>query len=131
MSCWSVTHPELSSLADQWALEVGKGDVIRTKSGDLRVVREVHRHQKAKGKGSWGATIARRTYCFFAIRSCSWTGRPYTLYSIGEMVSMGWVPTSARPQRLDSGIDRTLEQDFGSNRSSDCALTCCGVRGLP
>ena len=132
MSAWIDTDSELSALADQWSQEIQEGDVIRTKSGTLRVVRAVHRHPKASGKGSGKATIARRCYCFFAIRHCSWTGRPHTGYSIGEMVTMGWTPTAAKPRALDADIDRKLARDMEMRgRSQDNELTCCAVRGLP
>lgn len=89
MPNWSDTDPTLAALADEWCDIIQEGDVIRTRSGRLRVVRAVHRHPKATGKGSYGATRARRTYCFFAIQRCSWTGAGYTLYSVAEMISMG------------------------------------------
>lgn len=128
---WAIKDPELGKMADHWAQTIQNGDVVRTPSGDLRVVRSVHRCGPKTGKGAWGSTLARRVYCHFAIRHCSWTGRPYTNYNVAEMVQMGWVPTAAKPRALRSDIDKALEHDFGANRTEDCILTCCAVRGLP
>lgn len=129
---WAERDPELAALADQWAGEVQAGDVVRTHTGDLRVVRAVHRHCiDRSGKGGWSKTQARRTYCYFAIKRCSWTHRPYTQYSIGEMVTMGWTPTDAKPSRLNAAIDHQLLADFEADAREDLNLTCCAVRGLP
>ncbi len=130
MSAWSDTDPELASLADQWAAEVQEGDVVKTKSGDLRIVRAVHRHPKATGKGSGKATKARRVWCFFAIKHCSWTGAGYTLYTIAEMVGMGWLPTSAKPRRMSAEIDVRLKSDFARPGKDRC-VRCCEAVGLP
>ncbi len=128
---WSRRDPELATLADQWSAEIQEGDVVRTKSGDLRVVRAVHRHPKATGKGSYGATQARRTYCFFAIKHCSWTGAGYTLYNVAEMVGMGWLPTTAKPQKLTAEIDLKLRADFEARDSRSRCVRCCEAVGLP
>ena len=106
---WSRRDPLLSELADQWSSEIQEGDVVRTKSGDLRVVRAVHRSPKATGKGARGSTAARRTFRYFAVKHCSWTGAGYTLYSVAEMIGMGWLPTTARPRKLTEEIEKMPE----------------------
>lgn len=131
MPPWSETNPELGKLADEWAHIINKGDVVRTNTGDIRVCRSVHRGSPKTGKGSSTSTYARRVFCHFAIRHCSWTGRPYTLYNVAEMVQMGWTPTEAKPRLLRADIDRMLEGDFGADKSEDCVLSCCAVKGLP
>ena len=131
MSAWIDTDSELSSLADQWSLTIQEGDVIRTKSGTLRVVRAVHRHPKASGKGSGKATVARRCFCFFAIKRCSWTGAGYTVYNVAEMVGMGWLPTTAKPRPLKVEIDLKLRHDFEARDSRTRCVTCCEAVRLP
>lgn len=130
MPSWCDTDSSLAVLADQWASDIQEGDVVRMPSGSLRVVRAVRRHPKATGKGSGGATRARRTYCFFAIQRCSWTGAGYTLYSVAEMVGAGWLPTAVRPRKLTAEIDLKLKHDFGLGGSA-CCVTCCEAVGLP
>jgi hypothetical protein len=128
---WRDIDPALPDLADKWCATIREGDVIRTKSGSLRVVRAVHHHPKATGKGSYGATRARRTHCFFAIQRCSWTGAGYTVYNVAEMIGMGWLPTAARPRSLKAEIDLALRADFEARDSSCRLVKCCEAVGLP
>lgn len=128
MSAWVDTDPELAALAEAWAGDIEAGDVVKTRGGNLRIVRAVHRHPKANGKGSGKATRARRVFCYFAILHCSWTGRPYTVYSVAEMVQIGYFPVSVKRRSLESDLDRKIACDFDAEK---CELTCCAVRGMP
>lgn len=130
MPTWAESDRKFSDLVEQWSQEIQEGDVVQTPSGDLRVVRDVHRHPKAFGKGASRATKARRVFCYFAIRHCSWTGAGYTLYSVAEMAQMGWLPTTVEPRKLDSEIDEKLKSDFGKDNKGRC-MRCCDAVGLP
>ena len=101
-----------------WVLRLRKGDVLKSRTGRLRVVRKV----------SIGRTVASTTV-IFSIQHCSWTGRPYTVYTGNDLRQMGYRPTKARV-RLNSQFARLLEADFGATRSSDCTFTCCDVEGI-
>ena len=128
---WSRRDPLLSELADQRSSEIQEGDVVRTKSGDLRVVRAVHRSPKATGKGARGSTAARRTFCYFAVKHCSWTGAGYTLYSVAEMIGMRWLPTTARPRKPTEEIDLKLKADCESRGTYARRVRRCEAVGLP
>lgn len=104
-----------------WISRIKKGDVLRSKSGMLRIVRRVsHSHIRFYGI---------RTTVTFTIQACSWTGRPYTVLTGNDLVQMGYEPVAERFP-LRTKFDRTLELDFSAHRSADCVFSCCDVRGV-
>ena len=104
-----------------WISRIKKGDVLRSKGGMLRIVRRVS-HSDIPSYGI-------RTSVYFAIQHCSWTGRPYTIYTGNDLVQMGYEPIRGRfPPRTQ--FDRTLERDFEAKKSDDCVLDCCSVKGV-
>lgn len=102
----------------RWFAFVQAGDVLRTRSGDFRLVRDVLRHKD-------------RLYISFAIRRCSWTKRPYTVYVSGDtyLRQMTWVGKyRGKLTALDRRIQREINDVSGRRR---CGVTCCQARGLP
>lgn len=65
----------------QWIPKIKKGDVLRSGTGILRVVRDVH-HAHV------GDHV--RVSVTFTIRRCSWTQRCYTVYTGNDLVQMGY-----------------------------------------
>ena len=63
-----------------WIKKLQKGDVIRSRSGALRVVRAVDH---------FGPGIC-RTVVHLAIKRCSWTHRAYTVYNGNDLRQMGY-----------------------------------------
>lgn len=104
-----------------WISRIRKGDVLRSRSGFLRIVRRVS-HSRIPFYGI-------RTSVYFTIQHCSWTHRPYTIYTGNDLVQMGYEPVAARFP-LRTKFDRTLEQSFDAGRSEDCVLDCCAVKGV-
>lgn len=104
-----------------WISRIKKGDVLRTGSGKLRIVRRVS-HSNIPFYGI-------RTNVTFAIQACSWTHRPYTIYTGNDLVQMGYEPVAARFP-LRTKFDRTLERDFEAPTSEYCVFDCCAVRGI-
>ena len=106
----------------KWISRLKKGDVLRSRSGMLRVVRHVS-HNKIPGYGI-------RTTLIFSIQRNSWTTRPYTVYTGNDLVQMGYVKTRAR-RALRSKFDRTLESDFDRRGSAaECSLHSWDVLGV-
>jgi len=82
----------------------------------LRVVRDVHRYES-------------KVYLKFAIRHCSWTTRPYTVYYSGDQYLHRLRPTGKRKQ-LGNRIDKMLAASFVARTAADCPLRCHQVRGI-
>lgn len=108
-------HPNGFDTRPQWIKDLRVGDVVRTPSGLLRIVRAVHH----------GAT---RSSFTFVIKRCSWTNRCYTVYTSTDLKTQGWQPTGKR-MRLRSHLDYEIEQNFGLS-TRDTTLTCCNVEGI-
>lgn len=100
-----------------WVKRIRVGDVLRARSGLLRVVREVH-HEGTK------------TVVTFAIKRCSWTGRCYTVYFHNDLKSMGFRPTGKR-MRLSREIDRAIREEIVEHYIPEkIKLHCCDVKGI-
>lgn len=101
----------------EWAKTLDRGDIVRTPTGTERVVREVHRHSES------------RVYVSFTILHCSWTTRPVTVYSMGELVRVGYTYAGRRIEikntRLNKSIDREVKCRPGPPK-----LTCCDIKGV-
>ncbi len=102
------------------------GSVLRNiRTGTLRVVRDVSRVRDSKFK----RTLKQGdVFCItFAIKNCSWTKRPYTVYNRYD-IKRQFELTNVRV-KLNSEIDALLAQEM--DNSDKPFLTCCAVRGLP
>lgn len=97
------------------------GDIWRAPSGLLRVVRAAHIHSR---------TNYRRMFIYFAIRRCSWTKRCYTLYSVGELIGLGYVPTGRR-WRIKDDLEYLVAEECNASSDDKPTLTCCDVEGMP
>lgn len=102
-----------------WIFKIKKGDVLRSGSGDLRVVRAV-KIGKCHGK----------YYVTLAIRHCSWTRRCYTVLSGCDLLSRGFRPTRAKVA-LKNRIDKAINTELQRNPHEPRGLTCCDVEGVP
>lgn len=103
-----------------WMRHVRIGDVLEDCNGTQRVVREVSHYKNGDLR------------CVtFAIRSCSWTGRPYTLLNYTDLRYRGFKPTGVR-MRLGSKFDWKLYGEIHSRkRWPEMELRCCDMRGIP
>jgi hypothetical protein len=106
---------------NSWISRLKKGDVLRSRSGMLRIIRRVS-HSKIPFYGI-------RTTVTFTIQTCSWTGRPYTIYTGNDLVQMGYEQVDAR-FALRRKFDRALELDFEAPTAAACEFSCCDVRGV-
>ena len=113
-----------------WIHRIKKGDVLRSGSGRLRVVRDVS-HNLVENH--------LRTNVTFAIQHCSWTGRPYTTYTGQDLVQMKYSPTRAKVtlrKEIDKAIERVMYArdglsalpNYGAKKLYE--VTCCDVEGL-
>lgn len=111
-----------------WLDTVKVGDVLMFPSGGYRVVRAVHHHKEQRPNGvNWRFPILS-----FAIRRCSWTGRPYTVYTANDLQTMGVEHTGASVV-LDSIQDHALEDAINAKDSPVWKLpvTCCMATDMP
>lgn len=99
----------------EWFDHLRAGDVLRARSGLLRVVRSVSRRG-----GKLGSVT-------FVIRHCSWTKRPYTVYTFSDLKVFRYSYVGARVG-LNGELDRKIDEAIRhrDNRS----LSCCAVRGI-
>lgn len=106
-----------------WIAQLQKGDVVRTRSGRLRIVRDVsHHHNRYYGT---------RTIVTFLICHPSWTGRCYTVMTGNDLVQMGYRPTKAKAT-LRTAFDWAVEQEISECfHPNDIKLHARDVRGIP
>lgn len=102
-----------------WIKRIRKGDVLRSGSGALRIVRHVSHH---------GPSIP-KTSVYFAIQRCSWTTRCYTVYTGNDLRQMKYSPTNGR-MPLKTNMDKMIEKQFSRDFAKDCELHCCDVIGV-
>jgi hypothetical protein len=102
-----------------WIKHIRKGDVLRSPSGKLRIVRQVNHN---------GPSIS-KTYVTFLIQHCSWTGRCYTVYTGNDLRQMEYMPVRAR-MKLNTKFDKLIEREFWRIYARDAVIDCCDVRGL-
>jgi hypothetical protein len=118
----------LQFMKHSWIARIKKGDVLRSRSGVLRVVRGVTHSQV-----HYNGPPHIRTNVVFAIKHCSWTGRPYTVYTGNDLVQMGYRPTSARVslrKKIDRAIERTYHAAPDWFAKKPYEITCCDVSGV-
>lgn len=115
----------------KWISQIEKGDVLRTRSGTLRVVRYVNHHfiPRRRGRHRKYEGIP-RTSVSFTITRCSWTGRCYTTMNGNDLVQMGYRPTKAT-WHLRTDLDKAIEGQINARLSDPIELHCCDVKGLP
>lgn len=102
-----------------WFAHVREGDVLQSRGGSFRVVRHVTRRP--------GGQLLCVT---FAIRTCSWTRRPYTVYTASDLKVFSFRYVGARIA-LSSELDRKLSDAINhSGGERPHGLTCCSVRGV-
>lgn len=100
----------------EWVDKATPGTVLVSPTGDMRVIRRV-----SSGK-HW-----RHPIFSFAIRRCSWTRRPYTIYTWGELVRMGYTALDVTVP-LDRRFDKLLEKNIVNHNCR--TLFCCDVVGV-
>lgn len=110
-----------------WIHRIKRGDILRSGSGLLRVVRSVSHSLIPVGCGGTRKPHFRTTV-IFTIQHCSWTGRCYTVYTGNDLVQIGYRPTRGRI-RLNRKIDRRIEQEFREHPRVP-GLSCCDVEGI-
>lgn len=109
-----------------WIHRIQRGDILRSGSGVLRIVRYVSHSWIASGV----SVPHFRTNVAFTIRHCSWTHRCYTILTGNDLVQMGYQPTRGRV-KLRKRIDRQIDWEISSNPSpAEIKLTCCDVEGI-
>ncbi len=104
-----------------WTNRLQPGDVVRFRSGALRVVRAV-RHPE-RPTSSYGEIY--RSSITFAIKRCSWTHRCYTVYTSSDLRTLGCSMTRAKVS-LRKKIDRLIMAELELNPLKP-TLTCCDV----
>lgn len=90
------------------------GDVLRTPSGKLRIVRKVSRNQHGQFNGAG-----------FVILNCSWTKRPVTYKIFTELLD--WEHTGTEVE-LTSAMDAKIAIEMECRGLPK--LSCCDVKGI-
>ena len=108
------------------------GTIIRM-NGSLRIVRRVIwiTHEKKRGRPK--CYTYDKGYFYFVILHCSWTRRPYTLYTSTDMCSkvieiIGHNYKSKMPI-FDAALEIELDRG-GLTPTNRLQLTCCDVQGI-
>ena len=99
---------------EPWMIFVKPGDVLKTPSGDYRVIRKLSRYPDGDLRSA-----------YFAIRRCSWTKRGYTVKQASEL--FGWEFVAARDlpkTRLDLALASCIIHHNGPQ------ISCCDVESL-
>lgn len=105
-----------------WRDKIKEGDVLRSRGGDLRVVREAT---------YWKKNGQEYLHCVtFAIRRCSWTTRCTTTYSRTDLKTMGYTTTKAK-YTFKSRMDKAIARDLLYRNRFNQKLNCCDVEGVP
>lgn len=121
-------HPPIEY--PEWVYKVREGDVLKWPNGTMRPIRLLHNHA---GRDT-NLSRARAIYCYFVIKHCSWTHRPYTIYTVGELYCLGVRPTGVNVRFKDELSKRLvceMEESRAWTHGRGKDLTCCAVRGLP
>jgi hypothetical protein len=98
-------------------LDVKVGDVLASGSGSYRVVREVSRFADGELRA-----------VSFAIKRCSWTGRPVTCVSYTDLMHRRFQPTGVRLD-LKSRLDARIAEEAKCKGLPK--ISCCAVRDVP
>jgi hypothetical protein len=100
-----------------WIKNIQAGDVLKSGSGLLRVVRKVT-HSKT------------RCSVTFTIKHCSWTGRCYTTMSSSDLITFGYVSTGKKYPLTATMVDREIAYCIANHDIKDQTLKCCDVEGV-
>ena len=95
------------------------GDIMKAPSGALRIVRSVTCRSRRERRKIW---------IVFTIKHCSWTHRPVTTYSLGELQDLGYVHTR-KNITLSLPSDKVIEAEC--SYPDNPQLSCCDVVGVP
>jgi len=114
----------MTLLSLDWRDTLSEGDIIRSASGDLRVVRKASYWDKPYRNRPAGMLYG----VYLLIRNCSWTGKCYTVINRSDLVSRKFEPTGLRWES-DAAFKVLLEKEMGPNKP--LALHCCDVKGIP
>ena len=90
------------------------GEVLKAPNGLMRIVRDVH-----LGRSNPSIT--------FVIRHCSWTHRPYTVYTLCDLRYMGYTSTHVVVKLDKLPQSRRIAAAIKDHRNR--SLSCCDVRG--
>lgn len=101
----------------QWIRRLQVGDIVRAKSGLLRVVRAVTHHPHGVSS------------IVFVIKHCSWTRRCYTYMNSHDLITFGYRPTGKRLP-LRKNIDKEIASNIVNHSKDLQTLKCCDVEGL-
>lgn len=106
-----------------WRDRIKVGDVLRSASGTLRVVRQVKYWATKHGSPQVSVT--------FAILHCSWTGQCHTTLNQSDLRTLGYRPTGHRV-RLNRPVDRLIARALAAHPGLDskAIATCCDVHGV-
>jgi hypothetical protein len=105
-----------------WMDRIQVGSVLRSRSGDLRVVRDTKKRIQQRGAWKGCKTIS----VYFAIRRCSWTGRCYTVMTDNDLTQQGFTYTGIR-LKLQTDVDFKIAESI---ESGEYTMTCCDVKGI-
>ena len=107
-----MAYPKIDLIGPPWIYKLKAGDVLKSPSGLMRVIRRVD-----TGK------TKRKVWVTFAIQHCSWTHKAYTVYNMGELLELGYRRTNAKVS-LRGRMDKMLAQDINNGTRN---LTCCDI----
>lgn len=103
-----------------WIRNIQVGDVLKSGSGRLRIVRRVS-----------PGTLPTHFIVAFLIQRCSWTHRCYTIYNAADLKTLHYTPTGRR-LKLKTDFDLIVAEEFElSRKAKSPVLTCCDVIGIP
>lgn len=108
----------MSRIQLPWMRDVKVGDVLVSGTGTPRVVRQVTRF---KDNGDLASVC-------FAIKACSWTGRPFTTVNYTDLRYRGFRPTGVT-YSLSTRADRRLARELENHDLR--GMTCCEAKDLP
>ena len=106
----------------EWMDNLKVGDVLLWGRKETpRVIRDMSMHH------IWSDRLG---YVTFAIRRCSWTHRPYTLYNRSEVRAMG--KRTRKKSKISSQLDKKLDYAIHDRdwHLSNNRLVCCDVIGV-
>lgn len=127
MSGWTQRDEQMERLIldGDWTVRIRVADVLRARTGQLRVVRHVT-HSLITGSGGPPHI---RTSVTFKINRCSWTRRCYTVYNSSDLRRL-YRPTRGHIE-LRKKMDRAILQEIIRPAKEKPRLTCCDVESVP
>jgi hypothetical protein len=118
---FNETLPFRKNLAKDWRDDIRQNDILITKSGDLRVVREA----------LYYADETLRSVKF-AIRKCSWTKHPTTSYDRSQLKSLGFRKAAVKfkPKKHDEDFQQYIlsGKDTSARHIQTWEYTCFNAK---